>query len=70
MLCILDYAHQDDVFPLARKSGLDAVRVVSIDEPARQARHLNYIEENIALSRGGIKAVKALWEQRTVESSL
>jgi hypothetical protein len=48
MLCILDYAHVDDCFVTARNSGLDRIRVISIDQKAREARHVGYIRENIA----------------------
>jgi hypothetical protein len=60
MLCILDYCHQDDTFATTRSSGLNAVKVVGIDEQARIRRHRRYILENIALSAGGIQAVKDL----------
>jgi hypothetical protein len=48
MLCILDYAHVDDCFVTARNSGLDRIQVISIDQKAREARHVGYIRENIA----------------------
>ena len=48
MLCILDYAHVDDCFVTARNSGLDRIQVISIDQKAREDRHVGYIRENIA----------------------
>jgi len=48
MLCILDYAHVDDCFVTARNSRLDRIQVISIDQKAREARHVGYIRENIA----------------------
>ena len=43
--------HQDDTFPLAQSSGLDAVRMTGIDQKAHESRHLSYIRENIAMSK-------------------
>jgi len=48
MLCILDYAHVDDCVVTARKSGLDRILVIGIDQKEREARHVGYIRENIA----------------------
>jgi hypothetical protein len=65
-----DYVHHDDTFSIAQNSGLEAVRMSGIDEVARQARHLRYIRENIALSQGGLPEVQRLWAQWATEDGL
>ena len=43
--------HNDDIFALNQPSGLNAVRLVGVDWQAHEQRHLDYIRENISISK-------------------